>query len=104
MVKGMKCYLCAEEGKETDALAVCIVCGVAVCKEDLVRDEVSFWEAQFISSDMSPEEAVSLFRSPCLVSCARSVTDLWSAEGPSPTRPRFGQPNPLSEPSNEKAK
>lgn len=51
----MKCYLCAEEGKETDALAVCIVCGVGVCKEDLVRDDISFWEAQFISSDMSPE-------------------------------------------------
>lgn len=51
----MKCYLCAEEGKEEEALAVCIVCGMGVCKEHLRKDEISFWEAQFIASDTAPE-------------------------------------------------
>ena len=51
----MKCYVCTEEGKETDAVAMCIICGMGVCKEHAIRDEISFWEAQFISSDMSPE-------------------------------------------------
>jgi hypothetical protein len=51
----LKCYVCAQEDKETDAVAICIVCGMGVCKEHAIRDELSFWEAQFISSDMSPE-------------------------------------------------
>lgn len=28
----MKCYICAEEGKSTDAVAMCIVCGMGLCK------------------------------------------------------------------------
>ncbi|WP_310742505.1 DUF2180 family protein [Methanococcoides orientis] len=28
-----KCYDCMEEGKETDAVAVCIVCGKALCMD-----------------------------------------------------------------------
>ncbi|MFQ6061437.1 MAG: DUF2180 family protein [Thermoplasmata archaeon] len=51
----MKCYLCSQEGEEEESLAICIVCGMGICKDHLVRDEISFWEAQFISSDMSPE-------------------------------------------------
>ncbi|UCD93247.1 MAG: DUF2180 family protein [Methanobacteriota archaeon] len=51
----MKCYLCAEEGKDTEAIAICIVCGMGVCKEHHVKDQISFWEAQFMSSDLSPE-------------------------------------------------
>jgi hypothetical protein len=51
----VKCYLCAEEGKDTDAVAICIVCGMGVCKDNSVRDKISFWEAQFMSSDLSPE-------------------------------------------------
>ncbi len=51
----MKCYLCAEEGKDTDAVAICIVCGMGVCKGHSIKDEISFWEAQFMSSDLSPE-------------------------------------------------
>jgi hypothetical protein len=51
----MKCYQCAEEGKDTDAVAICIVCGMGVCKDHSIKDEISFWEAQFMSSDLSPE-------------------------------------------------
>jgi hypothetical protein len=31
----MKCYECAREGKDTDAVGICIVCGRGVCKEHL---------------------------------------------------------------------
>ena len=51
----MKCYICAEEGIKTDAIAICIVCGMGVCRKHSIRDEISFWEAQFMSSDLSPE-------------------------------------------------
>ncbi len=36
----MKCYICNNEGKETDAIAICIVCGIAVCKEHQIREQV----------------------------------------------------------------
>ena len=35
----MKCYMCALEGKDTDALAICIVCGMGICKDHLIREE-----------------------------------------------------------------
>ena len=34
----MKCYICDQEGKETEALAICIVCGIAVCRKHLFRE------------------------------------------------------------------
>ena len=36
----MNCYMCAQEGKETPALAVCITCGMGVCQEHLVREDL----------------------------------------------------------------
>jgi hypothetical protein len=43
----MKCYICATEGKDTDAVAICIVCGMGVCMEHLVREEVEVWEGGY---------------------------------------------------------
>ena len=43
----MKCYVCAREGKDTDAVAICIVCGMGVCMEHLVREEVEIWEGGY---------------------------------------------------------
>ncbi|MCC6443072.1 MAG: DUF2180 family protein [Armatimonadetes bacterium] len=36
----MKCYQCALEGYQTDAVAICIVCGMAVCMDHLIREEL----------------------------------------------------------------
>lgn len=43
----MKCYMCALEGKDTDALAICIVCGMGICMDHLIREEVEIWEGEF---------------------------------------------------------
>ena len=40
----MKCYICNKEGKETDAIAICIVCGIAVCKEHQIREMIPVTE------------------------------------------------------------
>jgi len=36
----LNCYICAKEGKETTAVAVCLACGMGVCMKHLVRDEL----------------------------------------------------------------
>ncbi|ADC65519.1 Uncharacterized conserved protein UCP037465, zinc finger protein, AF1427 [Ferroglobus placidus DSM 10642] len=43
----MKCYICAEQGKDSDAVAICIVCGMGVCMEHLVREEVELWRGDY---------------------------------------------------------
>ncbi len=43
----MKCYICAEMGRDTDAVAICIVCGMGVCREHSVREEVELWEGGY---------------------------------------------------------
>jgi hypothetical protein len=43
----MKCYMCAQEGKESDAVAICIVCGMGVCMDHLAREEVEVWEGGY---------------------------------------------------------
>ncbi len=40
----MKCYICDQAGKKTDAIAICIVCGIAVCKEHSVREQIPVTE------------------------------------------------------------
>lgn len=36
----MKCYICDQEGKATEAIAICIVCGIAVCRKHLIREQI----------------------------------------------------------------
>ncbi|MDD2438822.1 MAG: DUF2180 family protein [Methanosarcinaceae archaeon] len=43
----MKCYMCAKEGKNTDALAICIVCGMGVCAKHLIHEETPVWEGDY---------------------------------------------------------
>lgn len=43
----MKCYMCAKEGKDTDAVAICIVCGMGVCPEHLIHEETPAWEGDY---------------------------------------------------------
>jgi hypothetical protein len=37
----MKCYICAKLGKEEDAVAVCIVCGMGLCLDHAIKQELS---------------------------------------------------------------
>ena len=39
----MKCYQCAKMGKDTDAVGICIVCGMGLCKDHLRREEIPIW-------------------------------------------------------------
>ena len=36
----MHCYICAQEGKETPAVAVCLACGMCMCKDHAIREEL----------------------------------------------------------------
>ncbi len=36
----MNCFMCAQEKKEVPALAVCIACGMGVCQDHLIRDDL----------------------------------------------------------------
>jgi hypothetical protein len=40
----LKCYICDQEGKETDAIAICIVCGIAVCRKHQIREQIPVTE------------------------------------------------------------
>ena len=40
----MNCYVCNKQGKEKSAVAICIVCGMALCEEHLVREELPVWK------------------------------------------------------------
>ena len=39
----MNCYVCNKLGKAEPAVAICIVCGMALCPEHLVREELPVW-------------------------------------------------------------
>ncbi len=41
----MKCYKCAESGVETDAVGICVVCGMGLCMDHANMTEISLWEA-----------------------------------------------------------
>jgi len=43
----MKCYVCAREGKDTDAVAVCIVCGMGLCMDHAIRKETAVWQGGY---------------------------------------------------------
>lgn len=43
----MKGYICAKMGKNTDAVAVCIVCGMGVCMEHAKRVDLPIWEGGY---------------------------------------------------------
>jgi hypothetical protein len=43
----MKCYICAKEGKDTDAVSVCIVCGMGTCMKHTIRREIEVYEGGY---------------------------------------------------------
>jgi hypothetical protein len=40
----MICYVCAQADVRTEAVAICILCGMALCQEHLLREELPVWE------------------------------------------------------------
>jgi len=36
----MKCYICAQQGQTSDAVAICIVCGMGLCMQHVVHDDL----------------------------------------------------------------
>ena len=46
----MKCYKCAKEGKDTDAIGICVVCGMGLCIDHVRVTEVSFWEVNYMDN------------------------------------------------------
>ncbi|MFA4956551.1 MAG: DUF2180 family protein [Candidatus Methanoperedens sp.] len=43
----MKCYVCAKMGKDTDAVAICIVCGMGVCMKHAKYEETPVWKGDY---------------------------------------------------------
>jgi hypothetical protein len=43
----MKCYVCAEEGGDSEAVGICIVCGMGVCMEHAIREDQDLWEGGY---------------------------------------------------------
>jgi len=44
----MKCYICAKQGVDSEAVAICIVCGMGLCmghafKEELLVKDIIDW-------------------------------------------------------------
>lgn len=39
----MECYVCAEEGVKKNAVALCIVCGMGLCRDHALREELPLW-------------------------------------------------------------
>ena len=46
-VTEMKCYVCAKEGKDSDAVGVCIVCGMGLCMEHVIREDTEVWQGGY---------------------------------------------------------
>ncbi len=43
----MLCYECAKKGVKNEAVAICIVCGMGVCNDHLVRSDIVMWEGSY---------------------------------------------------------
>ena len=40
----MVCFVCDQQGKSTPAVAICIACGMALCTQHAIREELPVWE------------------------------------------------------------
>ena len=43
----MKCYICAKEGKNTDAVGICIACGMGLCMDHIIREDIDLMEGGY---------------------------------------------------------
>jgi len=43
----VKCYVCAQEGVDREAVGICVVCGMAVCEDHSRYEEIPYWRGGF---------------------------------------------------------
>lgn len=43
----MKCYDCAQQGKDVDTIGICILCGRGICKEHSVREDLPIMKGEY---------------------------------------------------------
>jgi hypothetical protein len=43
----LKCYDCMEEGKDSEAVSICIVCGKGLCMEHAKRMDIPIWSGKY---------------------------------------------------------
>jgi hypothetical protein len=60
----MKCYICAQEGRDSDAVAICIVCGMGVCRDHAIREEMDLWEGGYPFPARKSEKRLPRFLCP----------------------------------------
>jgi hypothetical protein len=65
-VNDMKCYMCAKMGKDTDAVAVCIVCGMGVCMDHAIYEETPIWKGDYpVRLEKNIEKLKRILCQPC---------------------------------------
>ena len=47
MIAMLKCYECAENGTDEEAVSVCIMCGMGLCMEHAKRIDLPIWEGGY---------------------------------------------------------
>lgn len=47
MIFMLKCYQCAENGVDEEAVAVCIMCGMGLCMEHAIMADLPIWEGGY---------------------------------------------------------
>lgn len=65
-VNDLKCYLCAKMGKDVDAVAVCIVCGMGVCMDHAIYEETQVWKGDYpVRLEKDIEKLKRILCQPC---------------------------------------
>ena len=67
----MKCYVCAKQGKDSDAIAICITCGMGICMDHAIYEEHDVFEEEHRSIIAKykklPQKLPRFMCSPCHV-------------------------------------
>jgi hypothetical protein len=76
----MQCYVCAEAGKQTEAVGICIVCGMGLCMDHVLREDVGLWEGGY---PFPKERAKKKLPRILCAECKEVLVDNWEGD------PRF---------------
>ncbi len=65
-VNDLKCYICAKMGKDVDAVAACIVCGMGVCMDHAIYEETPVWKGDYpVRVEKDIEKLKRILCQPC---------------------------------------
>jgi len=65
-VNDLKCYICAKMGKDSDAVAACIVCGMGVCMDHAIYEETQVWKGDYpVRLEKDIEKLKRILCQPC---------------------------------------